>query len=277
MPTLTETELLQALNQLKVEGNENFKKQNFQAAYETYQKAINLNIESNPKEYEQLKEELSKERLKEQEDRIRKENEKDSEKDSEQAKNEVPETHSDREISLKFQTLAILHQNSAACCQKLKKENLEAIDHCETSLDYNPCYVKNIRRLAELYYVEGTVEEISNSKSDQKNDDENSENDDESYASKLSAMTDNPKHNFQNKALEMYTCLTKLDQLTSREASQMKFIQEECNKRQEEMKQQMFTQLRSLGDMCLKPFGLSTNNFSLEDNGSGGYSMSFNK
>ncbi|CBY24187.1 unnamed protein product [Oikopleura dioica] len=43
----------------------------------------------------------------------------------------------------------------------------------------------------------------------------------------------------------------------------------------EEMKKEMMDGLKKLGNMCLRPFGLSTENFKFEDNGSGGYNMQF--
>lgn len=282
MPTLTDSELLQELNNLKKSGNEFFKQAKFQEAYDTYQQAISLNKESCPHEYENYQNSLTEERTNlhnlEQELEAPGLTEEDKAKISER-KLKLMEP---KQISEKFNLLSILHQNSAACVQKIDSiSNKTAIQNCEIALDYNPMYVKNIRRLAELYYIEGTSEEISTSRrkseSDTENNSKNSDDeDDESYPNPFGQF-DSPKYNFQNKAVEMYTALQKLDHLTGKESKQMQELQEQLNSRQAEMQAAMMSQLKNLGNMCLKPFGLSTDNFSMQDNGSGGYSMSFNK
>ena len=45
--------------------------------------------------------------------------------------------------------------------------------------------------------------------------------------------------------------------------------------RNEKLKAEMMDNLRKLGNMCLKPFGLSTNNFKMEQNESGSYNIQF--
>uniref|UniRef100_A0A1I7XGP1 DUF4470 domain-containing protein n=1 Tax=Heterorhabditis bacteriophora TaxID=37862 RepID=A0A1I7XGP1_HETBA len=51
-------------------------------------------------------------------------------------------------------------------------------------------------------------------------------------------------------------------------------IQTKIAQRNEEMKKDMLAKLKGLGDMCLRPFGLSTDNFQMIPNGDGGYSIS---
>lgn len=52
---------------------------------------------------------------------------------------------------------------------------------------------------------------------------------------------------------------------------------ENRKKSDEQMKEEMIEQLKKLGNMCLKPFGLSTDSFQMVPQPGGGYSIQMKK
>ncbi|XP_003739107.1 tetratricopeptide repeat protein 1 [Galendromus occidentalis] len=58
--------------------------------------------------------------------------------------------------------------------------------------------------------------------------------------------------------------------------STIRELKEQIRKRDEELKAKMMDSLKQLGNVFLKPFGLSTDNFSMVPNEAGGYSVQMN-
>ncbi|CRL02386.1 CLUMA_CG015401, isoform A [Clunio marinus] len=121
-----------------------------------------------------------------------------------------------------------------------QKLNLKpaAIDDCTKSLEFNPNYVKVLLRRAALY--------------------EETEKLDES-------LEDNKK-------------ILELDPGNHDARAALVRLPPMINERNEKMKAEMIDKLKDLGNMILRPFGLSTRNFELkQDPSSGSYSVNFNQ
>lgn len=113
-----------------------------------------------------------------------------------------------------------------------------AIEDCSKSLELNPNYIKVLIRRAKLY--------------------EETEKLDESLED-------------YRKILEMDTSNTEARQAIHR-------LPQKIEERNEKLKTEMLGKLKDLGNMILKPFGLSTNNFQMQqDPSSGSYSVNFNQ
>lgn len=52
-------------------------------------------------------------------------------------------------------------------------------------------------------------------------------------------------------------------------------LQAKINERNEKLKEDAMKSLKSIGNMFLKPFGMSTDNFQMTPNETGGYSINF--
>jgi len=111
-----------------------------------------------------------------------------------------------------------------------------AISNCSKAIQLNPEYLKAILRRAELYEETDKLEE----------------------------------------SLKDYESVLALDanHVEARRAKAR--LPQKIEERNEKLKAEMMDNLKKLGNMCLKPFGLSTNNFKMEqDPSSGSYNIQF--
>lgn len=126
--------------------------------------------------------------------------------------------------------------SNRAACKVKLEKKDEAVMDCSKALELNPNYLKAVLRRAQLYREMEKLDE----------------------------------------SLVDYQRVLELDSniLEAREA--VLRLPDEINERNEKLKTEMMGKLKELGNMVLKPFGLSTNNFNLvQDPNSGGYSINF--
>uniref|UniRef100_A0A1I7YAV7 TPR_REGION domain-containing protein n=1 Tax=Steinernema glaseri TaxID=37863 RepID=A0A1I7YAV7_9BILA len=80
-----------------------------------------------------------------------------------------------------------------------------------------------------------------------------------------------------DKAIEDYKKLAELEPTNRTYQSEISILEKRVAERNEKLKEEMFGQMKKLGNMFLKPFGLSTDNFQLEPQPGGGYSVNMKK
>ncbi|XP_071089947.1 tetratricopeptide repeat protein 1-like isoform X2 [Haliotis cracherodii] len=126
--------------------------------------------------------------------------------------------------------------SNKAACQMKLDDNKDAIKSCSKALELHPHYMKALLRRAELY--------------------ERTDKLDEALADYQKAVELDPsQHAARHSAVRL--------------ADQIK-------ERNEKLKTEMLGKLKDLGNMILKPFGMSTDNFNLQqDPTSGSYSVQF--
>lgn len=126
--------------------------------------------------------------------------------------------------------------SNRAACRMKKSENEEAILDSNKALELYPQYLKALLRRAELYEKVDKLEE----------------------------------------ALADYQKVVEMDPSQHSARAACLRLPEQIKEKNEKMKEEMIGKLKELGNMVLKPFGLSTENFQLnQDPNSGGYNINF--
>jgi len=116
--------------------------------------------------------------------------------------------------------------------------NDQAVKNCSKAIELDPEYLKALLRRAEIY--------------------EETDKLDESLSDYQKVLELDPRHLEANRAARR--------------------LPPKIEERNEKLKAEMMDNLKKLGNMVLKPFGLSTNNFKMEqDPVSGGYNIQFNQ
>jgi len=125
-----------------------------------------------------------------------------------------------------------------AACYVKMKENLPAIKDCTSALDLDQYYIKVRIRRAQAYEAEEKLEE----------------------------------------AFEDYKKVLELDRTSKVAIEAVQRLPDQIKEKNEKLKEEMMGKLKDLGNMFLKPFGLSTDNFKLQqDPSTGGYTVNFQK
>uniref|UniRef100_A0A182VXS0 Uncharacterized protein n=1 Tax=Anopheles minimus TaxID=112268 RepID=A0A182VXS0_9DIPT len=113
-----------------------------------------------------------------------------------------------------------------------------ALDDCTKALEYNPNYVKALLRRANLYEETDKLDE----------------------------------------SLEDYRKVQELEPGNSEARAAQERLPPKISERNERLKEEMMGKLKDLGNMILRPFGLSTQNFEMkQDPQTGSYSINFNQ
>ncbi|XP_069510005.1 tetratricopeptide repeat protein 1 [Ambystoma mexicanum] len=120
---------------------------------------------------------------------------------------------------------------------RMKQDMTEsAINDCSKAIKLNPDYIRALLRRAELYEKTDKLDE----------------------------------------ALEDYKCVLERDPSVHPARAACMRLPKQIEERNEKMKKEMFSKLKDLGNLVLRPFGLSTENFQVnQDSNSGSYSINF--
>lgn len=126
--------------------------------------------------------------------------------------------------------------SNRAACYMRMSKNKKAIEDSCSALELNPNYLKALIRRAELYEKEDKLDE----------------------------------------ALEDYKKILEMDPSQHAARAACMRLPSQIEERNEKMKAEMMGKLKDLGNLILKPFGLSTDNFQMQkDPNTGSYSVNF--
>lgn len=141
-----------------------------------------------------------------------------------------------RTCPLKFKKERAIMYSNRAACKLRLEDKEEAIRDCTKALDLHPHYTKALLRRAELYEATDKLED----------------------------------------ALKDFEKVLELDPSQHSARAACLRLPDQIKERNEKLKEEMMGKLKELGNMVLRPFGLSTNNFQLnQDPNTGGYSVNF--
>ncbi|VDO78452.1 unnamed protein product [Soboliphyme baturini] len=128
---------------------------------------------------------------------------------------------------------AVLYSNRAACFVKMEMLK-EGLEDCSAAIELDPSYLKALRRRAQI---------------------------------------NESKEEWWDNALADYKLLLASDPGDKKAQNSVLSLPGMIEQRNERTKAEMIKKLKELGNRILKPFGLSTNNFKMEQNPDGSYAV----
>ncbi|CAF0855799.1 unnamed protein product [Brachionus calyciflorus] len=147
-------------------------------------------------------------------------------------------TKSLRVCPLDFAKERSIFYSNRSACFFKIKDNERCVAECTKSLEFDASFVKPLLRRAECYQLMDKLDEC----------------------------------------LEDYKKLAELEPKTNSYKMRILELDARIKERNEKMKEEMMSKLKDLGNLVLKPFGLSTENFQfVQDQNTGSYSVNFKK
>lgn len=137
---------------------------------------------------------------------------------------------------LKYNKQRSIMLSNRAACHGKEEKYEDVVKDCTKAIDCDPTYIKAINRRAEAYEQLDKLDE----------------------------------------ALKDHKMILELDRTQSASFHACMKLEKQIEERNEKLKAEMLGKLKELGNMVLRPFGLSTNNFQInQDSATGSYSCQF--